>query len=146
HTERLSKKRRTNPKIAGENGEGRPTVGSFSNRKLSRPESASASMSFSETSNMTSWPRSRSTSATAMPGKRCPPVPPHAITAFIRVFFFFAEQWEVGASLFVFIFGVSSVGACSRFFCGVVKKCPVKKYSEKTRSKTYGRRDSNRRN
>src|SRR5215467_12809261 len=40
-------------------------------------------MSFSETSNMTSWPRSRSTSATAMPGKRCPPVPPHAITAFI---------------------------------------------------------------
>src|SRR6266567_580940 len=82
--DRLSQKRRTKPRIAGENGEGNPTVGNFSNWKLARPESASASMSFSETSNMTSWPRSRSTSATAIPGKRCPPVPPHAITAFIR--------------------------------------------------------------
>src|SRR6266487_3746976 len=71
------------PRIAGENGEGNPTVGNFSNRKVVRPESASASISFSETNRMTSWPRSRRTSATAMPGKRCPPVPPHAITAFI---------------------------------------------------------------
>src|SRR5436305_8625697 len=71
------------PRIAGENAEGNPTVGNFSNRKLVRPESASASISFSETNSMTSWPRARSTSATAMPGKRCPPVPPHAMTAFI---------------------------------------------------------------
>ena len=48
-----------------------------------RPESASASMSFSETNSITSCPRFCSTSATAMPGKRCPPVPPHAITAFM---------------------------------------------------------------
>src|SRR5690349_9510586 len=41
------------------------------------------STSFSETSNITWCPRSRSTSATAIPGKRCPPVPPHAMTAFI---------------------------------------------------------------
>src|SRR5436189_2375627 len=40
-------------------------------------------MSFSEINSITSWPRSRSTSATAMPGKRWPPVPPHAITAFM---------------------------------------------------------------
>src|SRR5436190_14995060 len=82
-SDRLSLKRRTKPRIAGENGDGSPTVGNFSNWKAARPESASASMSFSETSSITSWPRSRSTSATAMPGKRCPPVPPHAITAFI---------------------------------------------------------------
>src|SRR6266540_2298073 len=75
------------PRIVGENGEGSPIVGSFSNWKLRWVERASASMSFSETSNMTSWPRSRSTSATAIPGKRCPPVPPHAITVFIRVGF-----------------------------------------------------------
>src|SRR6266513_1050305 len=82
--DRLSQKRRMKPRIAGENGEGNPTVGNFSNRKFVRPESASASISFSEINSMTSWPRSRNTSATAMPGKRWPPVPPHAITAFIR--------------------------------------------------------------
>src|SRR6266404_8278082 len=82
-SERLAPNRRIKPRIAGENGEGNPTVGNFSNRKRAPPESASVSISFSEINNMTSWPRSRSTSATAMPGKRCPPVPPHAITAFI---------------------------------------------------------------
>src|SRR5207237_4706609 len=83
-SERLSPNRLTNPKITGENGEGNPTVGNFSNRKFTPSERASASISFSEIKSMTSWPRSRRTSATAMPGKRCPPVPPHAITAFIK--------------------------------------------------------------
>src|SRR5215469_9740848 len=83
--DRLSTNRRVNPKSAGENGEGNPTVGNFSTWKFVRPESATASMSFSETSSITWWPRSCSTSATAMPGKRCPPVPPHAMTAFILV-------------------------------------------------------------
>ena len=40
------------PRIAGENGEGSPTVGNFSNRKFVRPESASASISFSEINSM----------------------------------------------------------------------------------------------
>src|SRR6266550_6189856 len=83
-SDKLSTKRRVNPKNAGENGEGSPTVGNFSTWKLLRPESARASISFSEINSITSWPRSRSTSATAMPGKRCPPVPPHAITAFMN--------------------------------------------------------------
>src|SRR5919204_4742048 len=73
-----------NRKNAGENGEGSPTVGNFSTLKFVRPESATASMSFSETNSITSCPRFCSASATAMPGKRCPPVPPHAITAFIK--------------------------------------------------------------
>src|SRR2546429_685340 len=84
-SERLAPNRRIKPRIAGENGEGNPTVGNFSNRKRAPPESASVSISFSEINNMTSWPRSRSTSATAMPGKRCPPVPPHAITVFMEM-------------------------------------------------------------
>ena len=64
---------------------GNPTVGNFSQLgNFRRPDKARASISFSETNSITSCPRSRSTSATAMPGKRCPPVPPHAITAFIR--------------------------------------------------------------
>src|SRR5437867_5517447 len=58
------------PKNAGENGEGSPTVGNLSTRKFVCPETARASMSFSEINSITSWPRSRSTSATAMPGKR----------------------------------------------------------------------------
>src|SRR6266403_5053757 len=82
-SDKLSTKRRVNPKSAGENSEGSPTVGNFSTWKFVRPESANASMSFSETNSITSCPRFCSTSATAMPGKRCPPVPPHAITAFI---------------------------------------------------------------
>src|SRR5689334_14787039 len=80
---KLSLKRRTNPRIAGENGDGRPIVGSFSNGISGCSFKASASTSFSETKSSTSCPRSRSTSATASPGKRCPPVPPHAITAFM---------------------------------------------------------------
>ena len=36
-SERLSLNRRTNARIAGERGEGKPTVGSFSNPKLSPP-------------------------------------------------------------------------------------------------------------
>src|SRR5881392_1293582 len=59
-------------------------VGSFSKRNCDRVESARLSISFSETNKSTSCPRSRRTSATARPGKRCPPVPPHAMTAFIR--------------------------------------------------------------
>src|SRR5689334_11730998 len=59
-------------------------VGSFSKRNCCRPDRARLSISFSETNSITSWPRSRSASATATPGNRWPPVPPHAITAFIR--------------------------------------------------------------
>src|SRR2546423_1027481 len=59
-------------------------VGSFSKQNCERVESARLSISFSETNSITSCPRSRSTSATAMPGKRWPPVPPHAMTAFIQ--------------------------------------------------------------
>src|SRR5438105_299555 len=83
--ERLSVNRRMNPKMAGEQIEGSPTVGNFSKRNCERLERARLSISFSETNKSTSCPRSRKTSATAMPGKRCPPVPPHAITAFISV-------------------------------------------------------------
>src|SRR6516225_343013 len=83
---KLSLNRRTNPRMAGENGEGRPMVGSFSNGISGCSFRASASTSFSETKSSTSCPRSRNTSATASPGKRCPPVPPHAITAFIKLF------------------------------------------------------------
>jgi len=82
---KLSLNRRTNPRIAGENGDGRPIVGSFSNGISGCSFKASASTSFSETKSSTSCPRSRNTSATASPGKRCPPVPPHAITAFMRL-------------------------------------------------------------
>src|SRR4051812_12168530 len=82
-TRRLSAKRPRNPKILGEKGEGNPTVGSFSKRNSSRPVIARASISFSETKSMTSWPRARRTSATARPGNKWPPVPPQAITVFI---------------------------------------------------------------
>src|ERR1044071_8312775 len=83
-SDKLSTNRQVNPKKAGENGEGSSTIGNFSTWKFVRPESATASMSFSETNSITSCPRFCSTSATAMPGKRCPPVPPHAITAFMQ--------------------------------------------------------------
>src|SRR5262245_25782732 len=99
-SDKLSTNRRVNPKNAGENGEGNPTVGNFSTWKLVRPESDTVSMSFSETNSMTWCPRFCSTSATAMPGKRCPPVPPHAITAFMldyvtyRLIKFAASLWH----------------------------------------------------
>src|SRR6187551_1924077 len=80
---KLSLNRRTNPRMAGEKGDGRPMVGNFSNGISGCSFRASASTSFSETKSSTSCPRSRNTSATASPGKRCPPVPPHAITAFM---------------------------------------------------------------
>src|ERR1051326_3447668 len=80
---RLSAKRPKNPKILGENGDGNPTLGSFSKQNSFRPVIARESISFSETKSMTSCPRARSTSATASPGNKCPPVPPHAITVFI---------------------------------------------------------------
>src|SRR6266404_5636672 len=69
--------------MRGDKTDGSPTVGSFSKRNCDRVESARLSISFSETKSNTSWPRSRSTSATAIPGNKCPPVPPHAMTAFI---------------------------------------------------------------
>src|SRR5436309_14234890 len=69
--------------MRGDKTEGNPTVGSFSKRNWVRVESARLSISFSETNNSTSCPRSRKTSATAIPGNKCPPVPPHAMIAFI---------------------------------------------------------------
>src|SRR5947209_6861037 len=60
-------------------------LGSFSNRRSERSVRARASISFSETNSITSCPRARSASATAIPGKRCPPVPPHAMTAFMKI-------------------------------------------------------------
>src|SRR5215831_771291 len=84
-SDKLSINRRVKPKSAGENGDGSPTVGSFSTRNSVRLESATASISFSEINSITLCPRFCSTSATAIPGKRCPPVPPHAITAFITL-------------------------------------------------------------
>src|SRR6266540_2314192 len=128
------------PRIVGENGEGSPIVGSFSNRKLRWVERASASMSFSETSNMTSWPRSRSTSATAIPGKRCPPVPPHAITVFIRVGFPFSGNVQASVAS---KFALSSEHAWRHVSYVVVQECPAYKYSAATQSRTYKRRDSN---
>src|SRR5882724_4603451 len=80
---KLSLNRRTNPRMAGEKGDGRPMVGNFSNGISGCSFRASASTSFSETKSSTSCPRSRNVSATARPGKRCPPVPPHAMTAFM---------------------------------------------------------------
>src|SRR5947209_7679896 len=74
-----------NPKILGEQTDGKPIVGNFSNRNCDRVESARLSISFSETNKSTSCPRSRRTSATAIPGKRCPPVPPHAMIAFMML-------------------------------------------------------------
>jgi len=62
-----------------------PTVGNFSTRNSVRLESATVSISFSEINSITLCPRFCSTSATAIPGNRCPPVPPHAITAFIAL-------------------------------------------------------------
>src|SRR4051812_22054710 len=82
-TLRLSAKRPAKPNILGEKTDGNPMVGSFSNRNSSRPDMASASISFSETKSRTSCPRERRTSATASPGNKWPPVPPHAITVFI---------------------------------------------------------------
>src|ERR1043166_3307273 len=83
-TRRLSAKRPRKPKIFGENGDGNPTVGNFSKRNSSRPVIANESISFSETKSITSCPRDRSTSATARPGNKWPPVPPHAITVFMK--------------------------------------------------------------
>src|SRR5439155_21095707 len=128
------------PRIAGENGEGNPTVGNFSNRKLVRPESASASISFSETNSMTSWPRSCSTSATAIPGKRCPPVPPHAITVFIRVGFAFSGNVQASVAS---KFALSSEHAWRHVSYVVVQECPAYKYSAATQSRTYKRQDPN---
>src|SRR5205814_9072185 len=80
---KLSLNRGTNPRIAGEKGDGSPMVGNFSNGISGCSFNASASTSFSETKSSTWCPRARNTSATASPGKRCPPVPPHAMMAFI---------------------------------------------------------------
>src|SRR6266581_8905712 len=138
-SDKLSTKRRVNPKNAGENGEGSPTVGNFSTWKFVRPESANASMSFSETNSITSCPRFCSTSATAIPGKRCPPVPPHAITAFIRVGFPFSGNVQASVAS---KFALSSEHAWRHVSYVVVQECPAYKYSAATQSRTYKRRDS----
>src|SRR6202048_4274854 len=73
-----------NEKTCAENSVGRPTAGIFSMRNSVRSRTAVASICFSEINNRTSCPRLCKTSATASPGNRWPPVPPHAITTFIR--------------------------------------------------------------
>ena len=76
--------RNTKPKIAGEKSLGIPMPASFSMRNSFRPCVAVASISFSEISSITSCPRASRISPTAKPGKRWPPVPPAAMTNFIR--------------------------------------------------------------
>src|SRR6266513_4121419 len=137
---KLSLNRRTNPRIAGENGDGSPIVGSFSNGISGCSFKASASTSFSETKSSTSCPRSRNTSATAIPGKRCPPVPPHAITVFIRVGFPFSDNVQASVAS---KFALSSEHAWRHVSYVVVQECPAYKYSATTQSRTYKRRDSN---
>ena len=52
-------------------------------RNSPRPCVASASISFSEMMSITRCPRASSTSPTANPGNKCPPVPPAAMTKFM---------------------------------------------------------------
>src|ERR1043166_5752340 len=132
-SDKLSTNRRVNPKNAGENGEGKPTVGNFSTWKFVRPESAIASMSFSETNSITWCPRSCSTSATAMPGKRCPPVPPHAITAFMIDYLSYGVI-KFAASLLRSLWSVSPAAA---------QECPGDKCSPTRQRQTYTRPGSN---
>src|SRR5260370_36084860 len=73
-----------NEENCAENKVGSPTAGIFSMRNSFRYRTAVASICFSEINNRTSCPRLCKTSATASPGNRWPPVPPHAITTFIR--------------------------------------------------------------
>ena len=61
-----------------------PTPGTRSMRNSPRPCVASESISFSEMMSITRCPRAISTSPTASPGNKCPPVPPAAMTKFIR--------------------------------------------------------------
>src|SRR6266702_1507392 len=84
-SDKLSINRRVKPKNAGENGDGSPTVGNFSTRNSVRLERATVSIAFSEINSITLCPRFCSPPATAIPGNRCPPLPPHAITAFIAL-------------------------------------------------------------
>ena len=61
---------------------GQPTAGISTPWAISpAPTKALRSTAFGEIKKLTSWPRRRTASATANPGNRCPPVPPHAITS-----------------------------------------------------------------
>ena len=66
--------------IAKENRRGIGTDCTRSKASCPYPSTASESIFFSEINNNTSCPRLRHTSATAIPGNKCPPVPPQAIT------------------------------------------------------------------
>ncbi len=77
-----------NLKTRGERKPGQPMPGSACDCCSFAPSSAMASICFGETSSSVSCPRWRSSSATANPGKRWPPVPPQAMAIFIGCF-----QW-----------------------------------------------------
>ena len=71
-----------NGSIRGESVGGFATAGTVSKRRCEYFAEASASTFFSEISSITSWPRARSASPTAMPGNKWPPVPPQAMRIF----------------------------------------------------------------
>src|SRR5687768_2787986 len=85
-----------NPGILGDHGFGSARNGVFSNRRSLCPDAAMASIFFSLIRRVTSCPREDSTSPTAIPGNKCPPVPPHAIstwTEFLVLDFTEVQSW-----------------------------------------------------
>src|SRR6478735_11319636 len=71
-----------NSSIRGENVGGLATAGTVLKFRCVYFAEAWESTFFSEMSSITSWPRARSASPTAIPGNRWPPVPPQAMRIF----------------------------------------------------------------